>query len=460
MTKVSAALGLSMALAAPALGGAAAAAKAPAKHPAPASTASSTPVSPPAAASATAPTPLPSGNGPDPVAIVGATIYTMDGPALQNGTVIFRGGRIVDVGVGVEIPGRAVRIDGTGKIVTPGLVDASTNLGLDEIDAVTPTLDFASSDPNPIHGAFRVVDGLNPASTVIPVQRMEGVTSAVVQPEGGLISGQGAWIHLDGARVESMVLDSPIALFGVLGEEAKPHGGSTRAGVLRRLREAFDDARFLRTRESMQDENRLRPLIASRLDLEALWPVIDRKEPLVLRAERASDIETALRFARDQHVRLVIAGGAEAWEVAGDLAAANVPVILKAMTDLPSSFESLGARFDNAAKLDAAGVDVVITSEDTHNARTVRQEAGLAASFGLPKDKALAAITKTPAEVFGLSSRVGSITRGKNADLVLWSGDPLELSTQPLAVWIDGRAIPLRSRQTALFDKYRHLPPH
>ncbi|HVO30694.1 MAG TPA: amidohydrolase family protein, partial [bacterium] len=312
---------------------------------------------------------------------------------------------------------------------------------------------------NSIRAAFRVADGINPSSMLIPVARMEGITSAVSRPESGLVSGQAAWIHLEGRRVEDMILEAPLALFGALDEGGKAFGGNSRSGELRKLREAFEDARFLRSREAALDENRIRSLAASRLDLEALWPVIDRRIPFVIRAQRASDIETALRFARDQKIRIVIEGGAEAWEVADELAAAKVPVILKAMTDLPSSFESLGSRFDNAAKLDAAGVQIAITTEDTHNVRTLRQEAGIAAAWGLPRDRALAAITRGPADIFGMNGRLGTIAKGKTADLVVWSGDPLELSTQPVSVWIDGKDVPMRSRQTDLLDRYRTLPP-
>ena len=410
-------------------------------------------------------TPAPAGSpasdaGLDPIAIVGGTVWTMDGLPIESGTVLFRDGKIVEVGRDIEIPGKARRIDATGKIVTPGLVDASTFLGLSEIDQVTPTADYQVAETaTAIHGAFRVVDGLNPESVSIPVARMEGVTSAIARPEFGLVSGQGAWIHLDGRRTEDMVVEAPIALWAALDEGAKEFAGNSRSAALRRLREAFDDSRLLRTREIQLDENRLRALVASRADLEALWPVIDRKIPLVVRAQKASDIQNALRFARDQKIRVVIEGGAEAWKVADELAAAKVPVLIKAMTDLPSSFESLGARFDNAALLEAAGVTFALVTGDTRNVRTLRQEAGNASAWGLPKDRALYAITRAPAEIFAVAPRLGTLSKGKIADVVIWSGDPLELSTQPLGVWINGKEIPRRSRQTDLLDRYRTLPP-
>jgi imidazolonepropionase-like amidohydrolase len=302
------------------------------------------------------------------------------------------------------------------------------------------------------------VDGLNPDSVVIPVTRMEGVTSAVSRPDSPFLSGQGAWIHLDGRHVEEMVVEASLGVWAALDEGAKAASGGTRSNALRRMREVFDDARLLRTHEPAQDENRLRALAASRLDLEALLPVIDRKIPLVVRAAKASDIDAVLRFARDEKIRVVIDGGAEAWRVADALAAAKVPVIVKPFNDLPAAFESLGSRFDNAALLDAAGVPLALTADDTHNTRTLRQAAGNTVAWGLAREKAFAAITRTPAEIFGVATRLGTLTRGKTADIVIWGGDPLELSTQPIAVYIDGKEIPRRSRQTELLDRYRTLP--
>lgn len=393
------------------------------------------------------------------VAITGGTVMVGDGTTIENATVLIEGDRITAVGADVKAPAGAHIIEARGKIVTPGLVHASNHLGLTEIELVDETNDFSLSDPDAIHAAFRVIDAVDPASALIPVTRMEGITSAVSVPEGGLVRGQSAWLRLAGNRVELMALLAPAGMHASLGEASRGPGGSTRAGALERLREALEDSRLLRARTAAFEENRLRGVSSSRLDLLALHPVLDRKVPFVFRVHRASDIRRALAFAKDENVRIVIDGGAEAWKVAPELSTAGVPVILSPLLNLPSSFETLGARTDNAAILAAAGVTVAIVSEETHNARTLRQEAGNAVAWGLPREKALAAITSGPAAIYGVSDRVGRLAPGLLADVVVWSGDPLELSTVPEHVLIGGVDQPLRSRQTDLLERYRTLPP-
>lgn len=396
----------------------------------------------------------------DPIAIVGATVWTMDGAPIEGATVLFRDGKIVAVGKDIEIPGRARKIDGVGKVVTPGFVDASTSLGLTEIDlGASGTVEDRLDDPNPIHAAFRAVDGLNPRSQLIAVARMEGVTGVVARPQGGIVSGQSAWLRLAGARIEEMVVAEPVAMQAMLGEQGRDGGGKTRGGAIRRLREALDDARLLRSRPGAADENRMRTLSASRLDLLALGEVLDRKIPLVIRANQASDLQAALRIAREEKIRIVLEGAAEGWRVASEIAAAKVPVLVQPMTNLPGSFESLGARYENAAMLEKAGVTVALVTGDAHNVRKLRQGAGIAVANGMTREGALAAVTRTPAEIFGVGDRVGTLKKGMTADLVVWSGDPFELTTDPVHVFIKGREIPRTSRQTKLLQRYRTLPP-
>jgi len=392
-------------------------------------------------------------------AITGGTVMTGDGTTIANATVVIEGDRIVAVGADVKAPAGARIIEARGKIVTPGLVHASNRMGVTEVELVEETNDFALAEADAIHAAFRVIDAVDPASAVIPVTRMEGITSAIAVPSGGLVRGQSVWLRLSGDRVEAMALLAPAGMHANLGEGSRGAAGGSRAGALERLREAFEDARLLRSRAAAFEENRLRDVSSSRLDLLALLPVLDRKLPLVIRVHRASDIRRALALAKDENIRIVIDGGAEAWRVAPELAAAKVPVVLSPLLNLPSSFETLGARTDNAALLDAAGVVVAIVSEETHNARTMRQEAGNAAAWGLPREKALAAMTSAPAAIYGVSDRVGRLAPGMLADVVVWSGDPLELATLAEHVFIGGIEQPLRSRQTDLLDRYRTLPP-
>ncbi len=418
-----------------------------------------------AASAKPAPTPTPA-LAKETVAITGAIVWTMDGPPIENAKIVIEDGVVTTLtGEPFVVPANARRIEGTGKIVTPGFVDAATSLGLVEIDLVSETREDHPSGEGPIRAAFRAADGIDPESTLLAVTRMEGVTAAVTRPNGGLIAGQSAWIRLAapavrprGSSVDDLIVRAPLAMHGALGAEGRGAAGDTRGGALRRLREALEDARLIRSRTAAFDENRMRALAAGRLDLMALWPVLDRKLPLVVSVNKASDIEIAIRVAEEEKIRLVIEGAAEGWKVADLLAARRVPVLVKPLENLPR-YNALGTRFDNTALLAKAGVTFAIVTGEAHNVRNLRQEAGNAIAWGLPREKALEAVTRTPAEIFGLEGQAGSIAKGRRADLVLWSGDPFELSSRPEAVFVDGREIPLRSRQTDLLDRYRTLPP-
>ena len=196
----------------------------------------------------------------------------------------------------------------------------------------------------------------------------------------------------------------------------------------------------------------MQPLSAPVADLEALLPVLRGELPLVAVANRRSDIETALRIGREYKLKLILAGAAEGWEIADQIARGGVPVLVEPLDNIPS-YDALGIRYENAALLAKAGVKVVLMETDTHNARNLRQQAGNAVSYGMTWDQALRAVTLSPAEVFGVADRYGSLEPGKVADVVVWSGDPFELL-------IRGKEIPLRSRQTELFERYKKLPPN
>ncbi|HET7464952.1 MAG TPA: amidohydrolase family protein [Longimicrobium sp.] len=396
------------------------------------------------------------------IAITGGTVYPVSGPPIRGGTVLIQGGRIAAVGANVAIPADARRIDATGKWVTPGLFESSTNMGLVEVEAVRETDDFEIRDVNPENGdqvaaAFNVADGINPRSMVIPVSRIAGVTTAVSRPTGGLIAGQAIAIDLAGNRVDEMMIASPVAMFANLSEGSRAAGGNTRGGQSMRLREVLEDARAWARNRQAFERGETRDFSVSRLDLEALQPVLAGREPLAVEAHRASDIQTVLRIGREYNLKLIIVGGTEAWMVAGDLAQARVPVLVKVLNNLPGSFESLGATYENAARLRRAGVQVAITSGETFKAYNIRQEAGNAVAYGLSWDEAFRAITLVPAQIFGVADRYGSLEPGKVANVVVWDGDPLELLTRVNTVIIRGREIPLVSRETQLRDRYRHI---
>lgn len=394
------------------------------------------------------------------LAIVGGTVHPVSGPAIEGGTVLVRDGRIVAVGRDVAVPADARRIDATGKVVTPGLFAPTGSLGLVEVDQVGDTDDasFARGD-DIVTAAFDVVDGLNPFSTLLPYNRLGGVTTAVAAPSGGLIAGQAAVIALSGDSPTAMLVRPRVAMFASFGEEGARAAGGARGAAALRLREVFEDARYWRSNRAAFDRGETRELAASRLDLEALQPVLAGTMPLVVEAHRASDILAVLRIAREYGARPVILGGTEAWMVASELAAVGVPVILKPLTSLPAAFERLGARFDNAAILAAARVPIALSAFETHRASSIAQEAGNAVRYGLPWEAALRAVTLAPAEIYGVAERTGSLEVGKSADLVVWSGDPFELSTRAEVVIIGGEVMPEWSRQRELFERYRTLDP-
>lgn len=392
------------------------------------------------------------------IAITGGTVHTITGAPIQNGTVIIRDGRIAAVGAGIAIPAGAIRIDATGKQVTPGFFESATQIGLVEVGAVRETNDYRLNEPeDQIAAAFNPMDGLNPNSIVIPVTRVGGVTTAVTRPEGGLVSGQGLVIDMTGERMEDMIVRQPVGMWAEMGEGGRMYGGGSRAGTTMRLRELLEDARAYARRRGDFERGETREFAASRLDLEAMQPVLRGELPLVVSAHRASDIRAALRIADEYDLKLVIEGGTEAWMVADELARARVPVIVKVLQNLPASFERLGARYDNAALLRQAGVVVALTTEATHNARNLTQEAGNAVSYGLPYAEALRAVTLYPAQIWGVADRYGSLEAGKVANVVVWGGDPLELLTPVEHVIIHGREVPLESRDTMLRDRYRTL---
>jgi imidazolonepropionase-like amidohydrolase len=412
-------------------------------------------LAPAARAQAQAPAPAPTGD----LAIVGARVHTEPGTVIEQATIVVRNGRVTAVGANLPVPAGAQRIDATGKVVTAGLIDASTRLGLIEVDLEQSTVEgsFEPAGADVVHAAYRALDGYNPRSVAIPVTRTGGVTSVVTAPEGGLVSGTGAWAQLVDPASGDAILSPAVAMYANLGEAGLSSAGGSRAMAVERLRELLTDAVEYGRRRAAYERNQTRPFAAERLDLVALGPVVQGRMPLVVRAHRSSDIRAALRLARELGLRLVIEGGTEAWMLASELAAARVGVILDPAANLPSSFDRVHVRDDAATVLARAGVDVAVsTLGSASNVRMLRQLAGMAIANGLTPEAALAAITTVPAKLFGLDR--GRIRPGAVADLVVWSGDPFELSTRAEHVIIAGKPQSTRTRQTLLLERYRKLP--
>jgi len=391
------------------------------------------------------------------IAITGGTVYPVSGPKIENATVLIRDGRIAAVGANVAVPAGATRIDASGKWVTPGLIDGAGQMGLREIGAVQNTNE-ATLRGNEVAASFNVLEGINPASTLIAVNRMEGITTTLAVPNGSLIWGQAVLIDLDGATIEAMRVKSPAAMVADLSEAAKDAGGGSRAGVAQRLRRVLNDAREYATRRADYRRRQIQDLSASAADLEALQPVLRGELPLLVIANRRSDIETALRIAQEYKLRLILAGAAEGWMIPDEIAAAGVPVLVEPMDNIPS-FDALGIRYENAPLLAKGGVKVALMETTTENTRDLRQQAGNAVASGMTWEQALRAVTLTPAEILGVADRYGSLEAGKVANVVVWTGDPFDFSTGIEHVYIRGREIPLRSRQTELLERYKTLPP-
>jgi imidazolonepropionase-like amidohydrolase len=396
------------------------------------------------------------------IAITHAVVRPGNAAAIADGTIVIRGERIVAVGAGLAVPAGATVIDASGMVVTPGLVATMTTLGLHEIELEDSTgdamLEGESADEDAIRAAFSAADGYNPLSTLIPVARLGGVTSALSVPEGGLVPGTSAWVDLAGRAPADAIVREVVALHVSLNDEGVAAAGGARPSAIVRLRELLDDARLYARQRAAFDRRQFRETgDVSRLDLERVVSALAGTIPVVVKVSRASDILRTIALAEEYGLRLVISGAEEGWMVAAEIAAADVPVIVQAMSNLPTRFSTLHARYDNAALLARAGARVILHSPGAWDVRNLRQEAGNAVAVGMDADAALAAITSVPAEVFGMGTDYGVIAPGRLASLAIWSGDPFETTTSLRRVLVRGRELPLRSRQTLLFERYRSL---
>ena len=395
----------------------------------------------------------------DTIAIVGATVYQTPEKKLEGATVIIKDGTITAVGAGVAVPAGATEIDGSGKIVTAGLIESYSTVGLVAVDleaaANDGRLGTTDTDDDQVHASFRAIDAYDTDSITVPVARTGGVTSVISVPNGGLVAGQSAWFTLAEDVTADDAVRAPAGMHAALGNAAKDASGNSRGRAIEMLRDLLDDAAAYAKNRSAYDKNQSRALSASRSDLEALGPVLKGRTPLVVQAQSEQDIRAAMRLAKEKKLDLVIVGGTEAWKVAGALAKAKVPVILNPQENNPDLLEAPDVRDDNAAVLAEAGVPVAIsTLGDSQQARNIRQLAGDAVGWGLSWEDALASLTTVPAAIYGDKKR-GTVTKGAVGDVVVWSGDPLELSTTAETVIIGGVVQSLETHQSALLKKYR-----
>jgi imidazolonepropionase-like amidohydrolase len=368
--------------------------------------------------------------------------------------ILVKGSMIVGLGSGLSAPQDGRVIDADGRPVSPGLFNADTQLGIVELGSVAGTVDSSTSNEN-ITASLQVSDAFNPSSVAVAYNRSLGITHSLIQPSNGtgIFAGSAAVVKLSNS---GNIVVKKAAMVVSLGQAGSELAGGSRAAAMSLLREAIEDARdYSKNRDSYASGSR-RDYSLSRHDLDALVEVVQRRQPLLVRVERSADIERVLEFAREQKIALILSGASEGWRVADRIAEAKVPVIFDPINNLPSSYETLGSRLDNARLLHDAGVKLMFTGmgwQNTHNAYLVRQSAGNAVANGLPYNVAIQAITSNPARIFGLPG-YGQIKVGAEATLVLWSGDPLEVMSNPDLVLIDGQEYSLESRATRLRDRY------
>jgi imidazolonepropionase-like amidohydrolase len=389
-----------------------------------------------------------------PVLIRDATVHTMTSAGtLDHTDILISDGKISELAHDIKAPADAEVIDAKGRPVTPGLFGGISHLGLEEIGEESSVDDYSLALG--MRPEFDVTLAFNPSSTVLGVSRLGGITFSMVAPSsstghggehGSLIAGQGAMARLDGS-----VDPATHALFVELGGGVNGLSGGSRAAQFMLLQQAISEVRS--TRSLLPGDARLLT-VGGR---QAFSGYLEGNRPVVFAVDRTADIRQVIALARHEKLHAIISGGAEAWRVAPELAAAKIPVLLNPLTDLPDSFDSVGSTLENAARLQRAGVQIAFTFTDdpsSYNIRKLRQTAGIAVAHGLSWDDGLAAITRHPAEIFGVAATNGSLAKGRPADLVLWSGDPLEVTTLADRVFIQGVSQSMQSRQTELRDRY------
>lgn len=405
-------------------------------------------------------------------AITNARVVTVSGATIENGTVIIQNGKIAAVGANANVPDAATIIDARGLSVYPGMIDAATNMGLIEIPLGAPGTDDDSEvgDMNP---NARAIIAVNPHSAHINVTRVNGITTVMSAPTGGIIAGQGAVINLVGATPNEMAINPAVALvinfprvstsasgFGSgFGQPPIEFGEAVRVRDRRLddLSKIMRDAAAYGKAQDAYSADKSLPRPTTDLKLAALVPYVRGEKPILFAADREIDIRNAVKFADEMKLRAIILGGNEAYKTTAVLKQKGVPVILTGIWSLPPRDDDYyDVLFANAAKLQAAGVSYCVASGDNGaNARDLPYQAGMTAAFGLSKEDALKSVTLYPAQILGVADKIGSIETGKIANLVVTDGDILQPTTKVLHLFITGRKIPLTSRHTELYEQFK-----
>ncbi|HEX5875220.1 MAG TPA: amidohydrolase family protein [Pyrinomonadaceae bacterium] len=404
-------------------------------------------------------------------AIRNARIVTVSGPDIENGTVVIRDGKIAAVGAGVSVPAGAQTIDGSGLSVYPGMIDAGTNMGLVEVpQGANGTVD--TSEVGDLNPNAKALTAVNPHSAHIAVTRVEGITTTLTAPTGGLISGQAALINLLGTAQREMAVVPNFALVinyprigggggGFGGFQPPANLSETLTANERRveeIRKMLRDAEAYGRAQDAYAKDKSLPRPDRNVVLEPLIPYVRGEQPVIFRADREAEIRGAIRFAEEMKLKPIILGGNDAWKVASLLKEKNVPVILTGVFSLPSrEDDAYDVLYEQPAKLQQAGVRFAISTGDAGaEVRNLAQYAGMAAAFGLSKADAVKSVTLYPAQIMNVADRLGSIEAGKMANLVVTDGDLLEIRTRIRYLFIDGRPVVLSSRHTELNEAFKN----
>jgi len=396
------------------------------------------------------------------IAIKGAKIIPVVGEDIEEGIVLIKGNVIEDVGKDIAIPEGTKIVDAKGLFVYPGMIDGLSRLGLQEISSLSATVDYRET------GKFNpqavCIEALRPDSIHIPISRANGITTALVAPSGGLISGQSGLVRLTGRTPKEMVIKSPVAMHINLPTIARPRFGRTTqpqrreeaSKQLQEIRELLKEARFYQKRKAAAEKNLQLPLPKFDEGLEFLIPVINGELPVMISVHGEKDILDAIKFVQEEKLKAIFYGMTEGWKVAEDIKKSEIPVVFGSMYSLPPKWEDgYDSIFRNPSVLSRAGVKIAFSSSSASLAKDLPYHAAKAAAFGLDKIEALKAVTIYPAQIFGVDDQMGSLEKGKLANIVVTDGDILELRTHIKHVFIEGEEADLKTRYEELLEKYK-----
>lgn len=396
-------------------------------------------------------------------ALTNATIQTVTNGVINNGTIVLSGGKITDIGTNVTIPSGATTIDCKGLWIYPGAIDGGTKVGLVEFGQVDVASD--AEDNGEIIPQMKALTAVNPNTPIIPVTRVSGVTTVIVSPEGGLMPGTASLMDLHGyvpdqmyAGFDGIVINFPnTGRRGYYDRRTDDELKKASEKALAQLNDVWDKAvQYHKIDSAGKGKNsKYYP------EMQALLPAVRGEKPLMIEANTVKDIQAALKWIKDKHIKkAILTGVAEGWRVADEIAKANVPVITGPVLSLPTrDSDGYDKAYANPGLMKKAGVKVALRTNDAENVRNLFYHAGFAATYGMGKEDALKAITIAPAEIFGVADKMGSLEKGKNATLYVADGDPFETKTQIKYVFIDGWQMPMHTRQTDLYDEFLKREP-